>query len=558
MSTILLRQFVIFICLAAILLIAAACVPAPAPVQPIPPAPANATPLPVIPTPASQVDKTGGKWRIQIAEEPPTMDPQKSAAAVTALIWRYLGDPLVAKNYKNEYVPGLATEWQVSDDGLTWTFKLRDGVKFHDGTPLNAAAVVQTFKRALDPATKSPIAGSSLGPVASIETTGEMTFALKLKTAFAPFLENLTDYGRLSILSPTQLKGSDEDVARKPVSTGPWKFKEWVTADHITLVRNPDYNWGPSFVHQGPAYLDELTFRIMPEAATAQAAFEAGEIDQVNVAPADVKRMKDNKKYQLVSFMRKGVGLFLEFNVTKAPFDDLTVRQAFNYALDKQTIVDVALEGLGRPAYGPLPPSILGYWDGIVNYAPHYDKAKAAELLDKAGWTLNKTTGVREKDGKPFTFTLYSQPTDTWKASAQLVQSQLKELGIAMDIQSFEFGTLLTKLKAGEQQAGFMGYTYTTADIFDIWFHSKNIGTGLTLSRNSEPELDKMIEESQKTIDWNKRFEIYKNIQTHIVDRALWVPLWINDTYFGLQARVMDAKVHPDGYMVLVDAYLPK
>jgi peptide/nickel transport system substrate-binding protein len=558
MNTVSVRRLVVFISLAAILLIAAACAPAPTPVQPTPQAPAKATSVPVIPAPTTPVDRTGGKWRIQIGEEPTTLDPQKSAAAATALVWRYLGDPLVAKNYKNEYVPGLASEWQVSADGLTWNFKLRDGVKFHDGTPLNAAAVVQTFKRALDPATKSPIAGSSLGPVVSIEATGDMTFALKLKQPFAPFLENLTDYGRLSILSPAQLKGSDEDIGRKPVSTGPWKFKEWVTADHITLVRNPDYNWGASYVHQGPAYLEELTFRIMPEAATASAAFEAGEIDQLTVTPTDVKRVKATQKYQLVSFMRKGVGLFLEFNITKPPFDDLTVRQAFNYALDKQTIVDVALEGLGIPAYGPLPPSILGYWDGIVNYAPHYDKAKAAELLDKAGWKLNQATGAREKDGKPFTFTLYTQPTDTWKASAQLVQSQLKALGVAMDIQSFEFGTLLTKLKAGEQQAGFMGYTYTTADIFDIWFHSKNIGTGLTLSRNNEPELDKMIEESQKTTDWDQRFAIYKNIQTHIVDRALWVPLWINDNYFALQPGVRDAKVHPDGYMVLVDAYLTK
>ncbi len=295
----------------------------------------------------------------------------------------------------------------------------------------------------------------------------------------------------------------------------------------------------------------------MPDAAAAQAAFEAGETDQMQtVNPTSVKTLKAANKYQLVSFLRKGVGLFMEFNVTKAPFDDLALRQALNYAVDKQAIVDVALDGLGQPAYGPLPPSIRGYWDGIVQYAPHYDKAKAADLLDKDGWKLNPSTNLREKDGKPLAFTLFIQPTDTWKASAQMVQSQLKELGVTMDIQSFEFATLLEKLKAGEQQAGFMGYTYTTPDIVDVWFSSKNIGTGLTLSHNSDPTLDKMIAQQQSMVNWDQRAQILQDIQKYIVDKALWVPIWTNDNYIALQSKIVGAKVHPDGYMILHDAYL--
>ena len=505
---------------------------------------------------ATPVSKVGGTWTISIVEEPETLDLQKSAMALTAAIWRYLGDPLIAKDLEGNYVPGLATSWEASEDGLTWTFTLREGVTFHDGTPLDAAAVVQTFERALDPETNSPIAGSLLGPVESIEVTGDMSFALTLNEPFAPFLENLTDSGRLSALSPAAIEAAGDDIGRQPVSTGPWMFKEWVTADHITLVRNPDYNWGSEFVHQGPVYIEELVFRVIPEPATAMAAFEAGELSQLSLPASDVQRILDSRQYEMFYYLRKGVGLFMEFNVTAAPFDDITVRKALNYAVDKQTIVDVALEGLGEATYGPLAASLRGYWDGIDDYAPHYDPAKAAELLDEAGWVLNEGTGVREKDGEPLSFVLYNAPIATWESAAQLIQAQLKEVGVKMDIQVFEFGTLLEKLKAGEQQAHLMGYTYATPDIVYLWFHSSNIGSGLTLSHYSNPELDQLIVDSRTVTDWPKRAEIYKDIQKMIVDEALWVPIFTQYYYIAIQSNAADANVHPDGYMILNDAYL--
>ncbi len=141
--------------------------------------------------------RQGGEWTIAITEEPDTLDPQKSGTAITAAILDDVCDPLIAENFDGEYVPGLATEWTISPDGLTWSFILREGVTFHDGTPMNAAAVEATFARALDPATKSPIAGSLLGPVESARATGDFTFELKLREPFAPLLENLTDDGRL-------------------------------------------------------------------------------------------------------------------------------------------------------------------------------------------------------------------------------------------------------------------------------------------------------------------------------------------------------------------------
>ncbi len=500
--------------------------------------------------PAAAAQGTG-EWTIAIAEDPDTLDPQKTAAAVTGLVYRYLGDSLVSKDFDGKIAPGLAKGWKVSDDGLTWTFEIKDGVKFHDGTPLDASAIKASFERALSPDTKSPIAGSLLGPVDAIATTGQ-TLTVQLKKPFAIFLDNMSDPRIAAVSLPAVQKAGDQ-FGRQPVSSGPWKLTEWQAGTRIVLQRNSDYAWGPPFVHAGPPNIEKLNFRVLPEPATATAAFEAGEVDQIAITPSDVKRIEATNKYDIQKFLRLGVGLFMEFNVTKPPFDDLNVRRAMNHAINKEDVMQTGIDGLGELAYGPLPSSIWGYWPGIKDYAPAHDPNKAKQLFAESGWTPN-SQNLLEKDGETFKFTLLSLPTDTWVKSAQVVQSQLKQIGVTMDIQTFEFGTLLAKEKAGEQQAGFQGYTYTSPDIVYLWFHSSNIGTGLTLSHHSDPKLDQLIDDSRTTQDDAKRLSIYQDIQKFTVDKALWVPLWTNYNFIGLQRRIQNAKLHPDGYLVLMDA----
>lgn len=498
--------------------------------------------------------KSGGTWTIAIVEEPDTLDPHKTGAAVSDTILGNVFDSLIAKDLNGKYVPGLASKWTISPDGLTLDFTLRTDVKFHDGTPFNAAAVKFSFDRILDPATKAVTSLSNLGPVDSVTVTGDNTFRLKMKQPFAPLLDGLADGGTVAMVSPDAVKKAGADFGRKPVGTGPFMVDEWRSGDRIVLKKNPDYKWAPGFLHQGgPAYLDSLVYRLIVEEASRTAAFDAGEVNQIGVPSADVSRYKEDDQYWTIDYLRKGV-VFLEFNVTKPPFNDIQLRKALNYAIDKKTVLNAADQGLADPAYGLLSPSIWGYWPGIVDYAPHYDKDKAGQILDAAGYKLNGKN--REKDGKQLKFTVYNLKNDAWDRGVQVIQSQLKDVGIQMEIQDFEFGTLMEKCKAGEQTAEMMGYTYTNPDIAFVWFHSSNIGTGLNFSHLNDPKLDALIVKGRTTMDDKARAQVYQEIQKYLVDVAVWVPLWIDKYTTAYDNKIQGAKFHPDAYTIYFDAWI--
>ena len=506
------------------------------------------------PTSGSQQGQSGGNLVDGITEEPDTLDPQKTNTAVTGTLLRYAGDTLITKDLDGDYVAGLADSWEESEDGTTWTFELKDGVKFHNGDPVDAQAVKASIERAMDPKTKAGVAGSLFSEVKEIRAPSDKTVEIALKRPFSVFEANIAD-PRAAIVDAEAAEKMSEKFGRTPVLTGPWKVTDWKSGDRIRMERNPDYSWGPEFAHDGPPRVESLTFRIMTDNATRIAALQSGEIQMTDVPPVNVAELEESGDFQLQNYLRTGVGLFMEFNVNKEPFDDPVVREAMNYAIDKDAIVETALRGLGQPACGPLPPSIEGHWSGMCDYAPSYDPEKAKSLLSEAGYEPGPD-GTLSKDGEPFEFTLFVMPEDTWTQSAQLVQQQLKDIGIQMEIQSFEFGTLLEKAKAGEQQAELMGYTYTNPDILYLWFHSANIGEGLNLSHIDDPELDAMLEESRTTIDKDAQQRIYQDIQKYIVDESVWVPLWNNQEHIATSQQVEGAEVSTEGYLHLLDARL--
>jgi len=511
------------------------------------------------PNPVGEVEEgatpvDGGELVITISELPDTLDPHKTGAAVTSTILRNASDPLIRKNFDGEFVPGLATEWEISEDGLTWTFKLREDVTFHDGTPLNAEAVKASFDRILDPETGAVSARTAVGSMSETTVVDEYTFQFVTEEPYAPLLNNLAG----ALLSPVSVAAANEmgdDFGRAPVMTGPWMVEEWRTGDRIVLKRNPDYNWGPDYMHEGPAHIETLTFISIMEEASRVAAFEAGETHQLTLPAVEIQRMIDSDQYWIVDFLRLGM-VFVEFNVTKAPFDDVTVRRAINHAINKEDVMGAAVEEFGQPAYGFLSPALFGYWEGIEEYSPTYDVEQAKSLLAEAGWEDTDGDGILEKDGAKFEFTLLNLPTDSWGRAAQVVQSQLQEVGISMEIQQMEFATLLEEAEAGNHQAEMMGYTASDPDIAFTWFHSSNAGSGLNMSHINDPELDAMIEDARTTMDVDERAEKYAEMQRYIVDLALWVPLWVDQYYVAFSKSLRNATFHEDGYTVYFDAWM--
>lgn len=495
------------------------------------------------------------QFTMGIPEEPDTLDPQTTNAAISRMILRYAGDTLVSidPSDSSKITPGLATSWHSSANGLHWTFDLKSGVKFQNGDAFNAAAVAASFQRAMSPTAKPGAIAAVINPIKDVKAAGPSTVVFDLKSPYSLFLQNLADPS--ADIVDAKAAQSDKNFDRAPILTGPWKVTKWVSGDHITLTRNAAYRWGPPYAGTGPAKLQTLTFKIIPDSATEVAAMQSGQVQALSGVPTEnMKTFEGNSAYTNYQYLRPGVGLFLEFNVTKAPFKDIKVRKAMQYAINSEQLVKAALLGIGKPACGPLPPSIPGYWPGMCNYAPHYNPARAKQLLAQDGWKPG-ANGLLEKNGTPFQFTLYSSATpSTWNTSAQLLQQQLKAVGIGMKIQNLEFGTLLSKAQAGADPAHLMGYTYNTADILDLWFRSSNSGHGLNLSHVDDPRLDAMINAYQTSTTDAARNAALVRVQKYITDLALWVPLWNETDDMVTVSGLHGAKLSKQGYLVLNQA----
>ena len=326
------------------------------------------------------------------------LDPHVTSQSVSHFIMLNIFDPLVSLRADGQVFPGLAESWTSSPDGLVWTFKLKQGVKFHDGTPLNAEAVKFSFDRMVDPETKSRQAGVALrGFYDRSEVVDANTVRIVLKKPKASFLTVISQ-AFFAPVSPKAVKELGAEFGRHPVGTGPFKFVEWVQNQHVKLVRNPDYNWGPSYLHKGPANFATLTFRQIPDAGARLAALESGQVDAIDLPPThQIMRLKADPRFQVKSAPQPGMPWGWPMNTKRAPTNDLKVRQAMIYALDREGLVRSVHQGVFKPAYGPLTPATFAYNPAVEKMYP-YDPKKAEALLDEAGWKKG-ADGMRAKDG---------------------------------------------------------------------------------------------------------------------------------------------------------------
>jgi len=516
---------------------------------------------PAAPAPKPVAKETkGGTLIYGLYQQPETLDPHVTGQAVTTRISMNIFDALLYTNEKGEIEPCLATEYSVNKDATEYIFKLRKDVKFHDGEPFNAEAVKYSFDRIVDPATKSQSAISSMGPYAGTEVIDPYTVKVKFKEPYALFLTNVADSG-LAPVSPKAAKAAGADFGKKPVGTGPFKFVEWVRGDHVTLEKNPDYNWGPpSYKHKGAAYLDKIIFKFVLEAQVRAGALQSGELMGAEEIPVTyAEKIKADPKFDLVIKTYAGSPRRFPLNCKRPPTNDLRVRQAINYGVDKKEICDTLFKGMYPPGYGPMSSVLWGYNPAVEKAYP-YDPVKAGQLLDQAGWKMGKD-GIRvNTKGQKLTLDINIQAgLSSHEDLAQMVQGQLKKLGFDAKIVGSARPAWYTALTEGTHNMAPMALWGTDPDILYSMYHSSQVMGGFNWSHYSDPEVDKLTVEARQTGDKKRREEIYKKVQEIVYIRdAAELPIHANVTITGWSKTVKDVAWSFSSYPIFFDTYIAK
>jgi peptide/nickel transport system substrate-binding protein len=491
----------------------------------------------------------GGTLVYSLQNEPDTLDAHKSG--ILFIPCQFFGASLIARDPETgEFVPYLAESWTQAADGLSYEFKLRQDVKFHDGTPLTAQDYAFTFNRAIAPETKSPTAGQTLLGLVSAEAVDDYTLRLNMQMPNAVLLDSLSNTCYLQPMPQAAVEKMGDDFGRSPIGAGPFKFKEWVTGEKIVLERNPDFNWGPAFTHGGAPYIETLEFRIIPEYATSIAALEAGDVDFALVEPKDVERIKGLAAHNMLEVGIGGSGLRLEMDSTRWPFDDVLVRQAFNYAIARDAIVQVVQSGLAVPNSGPITPASYGYWPGVEYVGYAYDLEKAKALMAEAGYTLN-TDGVLEKDGKPLTLRLFFSGQSKL---AEVLQQQFKELGVALDLQQLDYAVLTQTLSGNDWDLAIDQLGWPNAGVLYVMFSSATIGGW---NRSHTTALDPIIFGMVLATSEEAFMKGSADIQKAVIEGAYGVPLYGTIDHYALSNKVQGPVYSPASrWLYLWDAYI--
>lgn len=489
-----------------------------------------------------------------------SLDPNIGGGATYVnSIYGALYDQLVYQDPESgEIVPGLATSWEVSDDGLEYVFQLHPDATFHDGTPVTAEDVKYSLDRAVDP-DNLPGNATSISIMAAYkesEVLGDKEIKVTLTEPSASFLQSALGRTYIAIVPKAHVEsvGLEKFGQEAPMGSGPFTFVEWVHGDHITVERNPDYTWGPSFFETagGAPSVESIVFRFIEDASTRLAALESGQVNAIQgISAFDQDRISSGGQYEVIEVRKNGQPGGLNLNTQRFPTDDLAVRQAIAYAIDREALNDTVYAGTNFPAYTILEER-MGDWVNPDAVLPDQDIETAKQILDDAGWAEG-ADGIREKDGKRLTIVAVCGP-DTQQALT-LIQAQVREVGIELDVQS---GSTAQVSTINTSPDGPYNISWATAGgrtnedpyVLRTLFHSESIPPGTrgtaNASRVNLPDLDALLEEASITGDVEARRALYNEAQQILVDYVAYVPLLsINQNFAvvsGIHGIVSDAR----------------
>jgi peptide/nickel transport system substrate-binding protein len=487
------------------------------------------------------------------------IDPHRDASSELGIFLTSVYDPLVWRDQEGNYYPGLAESWEISDDGKVYTFHLRDDVKFHDGEPFNAEAVKTNFERIVDHEIGSRKAVYMMGPYDHTEVVDEYTVKVHLMEPYAPFLDSASQV-YLAMASPKALEEWGVDLYQEhQVGTGPFMVEEYVPKEHVVLVKNPDYNWAPEFMqHQGPAHLDKITFRFYPDAATRVPAIESGEAQIMGeIPPIDADRLMADPRFVIYPVDIPGQSLQMFMNTEKPPTDDLNVRKALIYGIDRETIVNGIFRGFSPVANGPLGHTTPFYYDGIEGMYP-YDLEMAKSLLDEAGWVDTDGDGVREKDGQKLVLDTVLMGWGFMPEVGTAMQGLYRQLGVDMKVEILTYPAALEAARNGEHNLIPMAISSSDPDILSSYFHSRNIDQGFaSFGRYRDTDLDEWLDQGTQATSDEERAELYAKAQQRIMEEALIIPIRDYVNLNGASSSVKELRYSLQGWFPwLYDVYV--
>jgi peptide/nickel transport system substrate-binding protein len=492
--------------------------------------------------------------------EVPLLNPLLSADAPTDTLIEFMMEPLLDLDpVDGTPRPIVAESWSVSEDGLVYTFDLKQDVTFHDGQPLTSRDVMMTFEGLADPATTSPFTSDFLATVESMEAPDDHTFVFTLKQPSASFIAyNIIGFGIL----PAHLLGDvpHEEWATaafndNPIGTGPFMFAEYRPGEFYRLAANPNY-------HRGAPLIDELIYKSVPDSTVLYQQLKTGEVDYATIDPNFIDDAEQQTNFTVSvydEFDHHNVGFNLDPEKTTL-FQDPTVRHALAHAADRQSIVDGVLNGLAQVPAGLMQPASWAYQPDAITVQYPYDPDLARQLLDEAGWTIGGD-GIREKDGQRFAFTVNARAgekvlegiltvlQDNWKAVGVEMTPIYEESALWVDRIDItrDFETILSGGGPGIEPD------------WSLWFATRNYENGFNFVKYSNPRVDELLEQGRLTTDIDERKRIYAEFENIWLEDLPWLVIATLKAVTGINNRVKNLvpnaiNGYPDPHLWYIEA----
>lgn len=471
------------------------------------------------------------------------LNPVISNDSASGAINDFVFNGLVKYDKDIRLVGDLAERWDISPDGKTITFHLRKDVKWHDGAPFTAEDCYFTYQKLTDPNVATPYSSGYMD-ILKAEAVDRFTFRVVYREPFSPALES---WG-MGIIPKHLLAGKDlntDPFNRAPVGTGPYRFKEWVSGQKIVLEANDDY-------FEGRPNIDQFIYRIIPDSSTMFQELLSGGVDLMGLNPLQYRRKSETRRirenYRKFRYPSNGF-TYLGFNLRHELFSERSVRQALSYAIDRQSIIDGVLLGIGRPCTGPFSHVSWAYNPGARSY--EHDPELASRMLAEAGWKNRNKDGILVKNGRPFRFTiLTNQGNNERIRSAEIIQQNLKAVGIAADIRVMEWQAFLEQVDKRSFDAIILGWGMgRDPDIYDIWHSSKTKKGEYNFIGYRNPEVDRLLVAGRRTFDIRQRKRIYFRIHEILAEDQPYAFLYVPDATPIVHKRFKGVREAPLGIM---------